>query len=364
MIAKVFRCSVAIALAACGPYASSPEPAPGPSQPDVPAAPADGTSPESPASTPESPPGPSSAPTTSPKLEIVLTGHPIQAFAIGDTHVLTLETDVQTRLVATEKAAPHAVNVLLEEDVIDGVRFESVGASRGRVFVADTYGALKSLKSDGTDVKDEYVPGSSTRILSAPQTLWLAELPQFLGDILQFHWFGAPPAQVTPTNALLNPTGSVGDVAVDDEALVYATRGASTTLRHWAPAATGARAGHRLLATLPEEAVAIGLDPSRAFVHLPVAKEIRAIDRTTGTSTTVLAAASFDTPPILRSNGTSLYMLTDTALRRCTIASCASTMTVLTSGLQYSRGLVVDGTYAWIVMTAKGKTGVIARVPR
>jgi hypothetical protein len=39
-------------------------------------------------------------------------------------------------------------------------------------------------------------------------------------------------------------------------------------------------------------------------------------------------------------------------------------MTVLTSGLQYSRGLVVDGTYAWIVMTTKGKTGVIARVPK
>ena len=105
---------------------------------------------------------------TSPKLEIVLTGRPIQAFAIGEAHVLTLETDVQTRLVATEKAAPHAVKVLLEEDVIDGVRFESVGASRGRVFVANTYGALKSLKADGTDAKDEYVPGSSTRFLSSP----------------------------------------------------------------------------------------------------------------------------------------------------------------------------------------------------
>jgi len=363
MIARVFRCSVAIALAACGPYASSPDPVPAPSPV---AAPGDTpASPDSPApSTPETPPGPSSSPTTSPKLEIVLTGRPIQAFAIGDAHVLTLETDVQTRLVVTEKASPHAVNVLLEEDVIDGVRFESVGASRGRVFVADTYGALKSLKGDGTDVKAEYVPGASTRILSAPQTLWLAELPQFLGDILQFHWFGAAPAQVTPANALLNPIGSVGDVAVDDEALVYATRGSSTTLRHWAPAATGARAGHRLLATLPEEAAAIGLDPARAFVHLAAAKEIRAIDRTTGASTTVLSAASFDTPPILRSNGTSLYMLTDTALRRCTIASCASTMAVLTGGLQYARGLVVDGTHAWIVMTVKGKTGVVARVPK
>jgi hypothetical protein len=296
----------------------------------------------------------------------VLTGRPIQAFAIGDSHVLTLETDVQTRLVATEKASPHAVKVLLEEDVIDGVRFESVGASRGRVFVVDTYGALRSLKSDGTDVKEEYPPGASTRILSAPQTLWLAELPQFLGDILQFHWFGTPPAAVSDANALLNPTGTVGDVAVDDEALVYGTRGSSTTLRSWAPAvAAGApRAGHRLLATLPEEPVAIGLDPSRAFVHLAAAKEIRAIDRTTGASTTVLSGTTFDTPPILRSNGTSLYMLTDTALRRCTIASCASTMTVLTAGLQYSRGLVVDATHAWIVMTTKGKTGVIARVPK
>jgi hypothetical protein len=162
----------------------------------------------------------------------------------------------------------------------------------------------------------------------------------------------------------LNPTGTVGDVAVDDEALVYATRGSLTTLRHWAPAATGARAGHRLLATLPEEARAIGLDATRVFAHLVAAKEIRAIDRTTGASTAVLSSASFDTVPILRSDGTSLYMLTETALRRCTIASCASTMTVLTSGLQYSRGLVVDGTYAWIVMTTKGKTGVIARVPK
>ena len=336
---------MAFALVACGPYASSPEPAPGPAQPDVPAAPADGTSPGSPASAPESPPGPSSAPTTSPKLEIVLTGRPIQAFAIGDTHVLTLETDVQTRLVATEKAAPHAVKVLLEEDVIDGVRFESVGASRGRVFVADTYGALKSLKSDGTDVKEEYVPGSSTRILSAPQTLWLAELPQFLGDILQFHWFGAPPAQVTRRQraARIRPARSATS--------------RSTTRR----SSTRRAARRRRCATglLPRRAPARVIACSRRFPRRPwpsaSTRRVRSCTCRPPRRSARSIARRARAPPcsrqrrstrrrILRSNGTSLYMLTDTALRRCTIASCASTMTVLTSGLQYARGLVVDGT--------------------
>jgi hypothetical protein len=78
----------------------------------------------------------------------------------------------------------------------------------------------------------------------------------------------------------------------------------------------------------------------------------------------VLSAASFDTLPLLRSDGKNLYMLTETALRRCSIASCSSTMTVLTGGLKDARALVVDGTHAWIVMTTKGKTGLVARVPK
>jgi hypothetical protein len=39
-------------------------------------------------------------------------------------------------------------------------------------------------------------------------------------------------------------------------------------------------------------------------------------------------------------------------------------MTVLTGGLKDARALVVDGTHAWIVMTTKGKTGLVARVPK
>jgi hypothetical protein len=295
---------------------------------------------------------------------VVLTGRPIQAFAIGDTHVFTLESDVSTRLVAIEKSAPHAVKVLVEEDILDGVRFEAVGFARGRAFVTDTYGAMRSMNADGSDVRQEYVPGASTRILSAPQTLWLAELPLFLGDDLVFRWYGAMPTQVTAANAQLVPTGSVGDVAVDDEALVYATRGSATTLRHWAPAAAGARAGHRLLATLPEEGRAVGLDATRAYVSLTAAKEIRGYDRTTGASTAILANASFDTVPVLRSDGQNLYMLTETALRRCSLASCASTMKVLASGLTAARALVVDQSHAWMVMVPKGKTGAIARVTK
>lgn len=352
---------VAITISACGAYASDPDPTPATSPAPAPtgetapepAAPGLPTSPE---------PGPAVPPSSGPALDVVLSGRPIQAFAIGDAHVFTIETDVQTRLVSIEKAAPHGVKVLIEEDVLDGVRFESVGFARGRVFVADTYGAVKSAKSDGSDVKHEYVPGSPTRLLSAPQTLWLAELPQFLGDELGFHWFGAMPAQVTPANARITPAGTVGDLAVDDEALVYATRGSTTTLRHWAPATASARGGHRLLATLPEEGRGVGIDTQRAYVVLSAAKEIGGYDRTTGASTTVLTSASFDTVPQLRSDGQNLYMLTETALRRCSLAACAGTTKVLAAGLTAARALVVDQTHAWIVMAPKGKTGAIARV--
>lgn len=367
MRALFFRCAVGLlvasvaSVAGCGPYAPSADPpAPAPAAP----APSSDSPGSPPASTPDPPAGSADPSATSAKLEIVLTGRPIQAFAISDSHVLTLETDVRTRLVATEKASPHAVKVVLEEDVIDNVHFEGVGAARGRVFVVDSYGAMKSLKADGTNVIDEAVPGSPTRILSASQTLWLAELPRFLGDVLTFSWYGAKTAPAPASSTRLVPMGGVGDVAVDDEALVYATTGSSKTVRHWAPAASGPRAGDRLLATLPEEARGVGIDATHAFVHLAAAKEIRAIDRTTGSSTTVLAAAAFDTPPLLRSDGKNLYMLTETALRRCAIATCSSTMTALTGGLQYARGLVLDWTHAWIVMTTKGKTGVVARVPK
>lgn len=299
------------------------------------------------------------------KPEIVLSGRPIQAFAIGASHVFTLESDVRTRLVATAKAKPHAVKVVLEEDILDGVRFEGVGAARGRVFVVDSYGAMKSALEDGTDPKSEYVPGLPTRILSsAGQTLWLADLPRFLGDSLTFHWLGADPEQVPFAGRQMEPIGAVGDVAVDDEALVYATRGAETTLRSWAPAATGARAGHRLLATLPEEGRGLGLDAGHAYVVLPSAKEIRRVDRTTGASSAVLSGATFDTVPVLRSDGTNLYLLTEGALRRCAIATCGATMEVLASGLANARALALDATHAWIVMTAKGQPGTIARVPR
>lgn len=370
MNARFPALAMAFVFAACGPYATSADRSePSPSQPvQAPPSdgsePSDGSGPPSAASSPEAPPGSTEPAAPGAQLEIVLTGRPIQAFAIGDAHVLTLETDVQTRLVATDKAPPHAVNVLLEEDVLDGVRLEGVGASRGRVFVVDSYGAMRSLLGDGTDLTPEYVPGAPTRILSAPHTLWLADLPRFLGDVLTFHWYGAPPAQVPTGSAALEPAAAVGDLDVDDDALVYATRGGATTLREWAPAATGPRAGDRLLATLPEEGRGVGIDATRAFVHLVSAKEIRAIHRATGASTLVLGATSFDTPPLLRSDGASLYMLTETALRRCTIGACASTMTVLASGLQYARALVIDPSYAWIVMTTKGKTGTIARVPK
>lgn len=350
-----------LVLGACGAYASDPDPTPVTSPAPVPT---DEPVPEPPApGAPSSPePGPPTPPGAGPALDVVLSGRPIQAFAIGDTHVFTIETDVQTRLVSIEKAAPHAVKVLIEEDVLDGVRFESVGFARGRVFVADTYGAVKSAKSDGTGVQNEYVPGSPTRILSAPQTLWLAELPQYLGEDLAFLWYGATPAQVTPANARITPAGSVGDLAVDDEALVYATRGSTTTLRHWAPATTTARGGHRLLATLPEEGRGVGIDAQRAYVVLSAAKEIRGYDRTTGASTTVLTGATFDTVPQLRSDGQSLYILTETALRRCSLAACSGSMKVLASGLTAARALVVDTTHAWMVMAPKGKTGAIARV--
>jgi hypothetical protein len=361
MVARFFFGFVTAALAACAPYAADPDPSPAPAAP-APAGSSDAPS-DPGAARPSSPePGTTEPPATGPKLDVVVTGRPIQAFAIGDTHVFTLETDVQTRLVAIEKAAPHAVKVLIEEDVINGVRFEGVGFARGRVFVIDGYGAMKSAASDGSGIRDEYVPGASRRILSAPQTLWLADLPRVLGDDLVFHWYGAMPAQVTAANAQMIPVGGVGDVAVDDDALVYATRGSTTTLRHWAPATTGARAGHRLLATLPEEGRGVGIDATRAYVALNAAKEIRGYDRTTGASTTILAGATFDTAPQLRSDGQNLYMLTDTALRRCSLASCASTMKVLASGLTAARALVVDPSHAWIVMAPKGKTGAIARV--
>lgn len=340
-----------------GQAATKPEPPGGPAL-DGPAASPDAPPPGT--TTPDAPPEPN--PSAAP--ETVLSGRPIQAFAIGDTHVFTLESDVQTRLVATAKAPPHAVKVLVEEDILDGVRFEGVGASRGRVFVVDSYGAMRSALPDGTDAKSEYVPGAPTRLLSAPQTLWLADLPRFLGDTLTFHWSGAQASQVPAGSAALVPTGSVGDVAVDDEALVYATRGASPTLRLWAPAATGPRQGHRLLATLPEEGRGVGLDAQRAYVHLPTAKEIRGYDRTTGAATTILSGTSFDALPVLRSDGASLYLLTETALRRCSLASCAATMTVLASGLSSARALVVDATHAWIVLAAKGQPGTIARVPK
>lgn len=360
-------CVVAVLLGACTPAeiaqpprADATEPVDPPSavEPALEAPASPGAS----SSDPSAPLTPSSAPSSS--VEVVLSGRPIQAYAIGDTHVFTLESDVRTRLVATAKAPPHAVKVLLEEDVLDGVKFESVGASRGRVFVVDTYGAMRSALPDGGDVRDEYVPGASTRILSAPQTLWLAELPQFLGDVITFRWFGAQPSQVPAASAQLVPTGAVGDVAVDDDALVYATRGSASTLRSWAPAATGARAGHKLLATLPEEGRAVGLDAQRAYVHLPTAKEIRGYDRATGASTTILSGTTFDMNPMIRSDGTSLYMLTNTTMRRCSLSSCASTLTVVAAGLVNARSLVVDATYAWIVSAAKGQPGAIARVPK
>jgi hypothetical protein len=300
-------------------------------------------------------------PVESADVHVVLQGRPIQAFAIGDTHVFTIETDYQTRLVATAKAAPHEVKVLLEEDVVDGVRLESVGASRGRVFVVDTYGAMRSMKPDGSDVRQEYPEGSATRLLSSPETLWLAEVPQFLGDYFTFYWFGADPAK--PTETRLSPD-SVGDVAVDDDAVVYGTVGTNKSLRIWAPAVAGATKGDRLLGALPEAPADVALDTKRAFVHLPKAKEVRAFDRSTAASTTVLAGTTFDTPPVLRSDGESLYFLTDTALRRCSIASCAKTMTPLVGNLTTARALVVDETYAWIVMVPKDKTGAVVRVPR
>lgn len=351
-----------------GPSVSTPPPAAEvPADPPAKEGEAEGTAPAPSADPPagSDPPTTTTPPTkAAPTLEVVLSGRPIQAFAIGASHVFTLESDVMTRLVATAKAPPHAVDVLVEEDILDGVRFESVGASRGRVFVVDSYGAIRSMLPDGKDAKSEFVPGAATRILAAPQTLWLADLPQFLGDSLVFRWWGANPSQVTAANAQLFPTGSVGDVVVDDDALVYGTRGTSSTLRSWAPAVTGTTGGHRLIATLPSEGGAVALDAQRAYVHLPATKEIRGYDRTTGASTTILAATIFDASPMLRSDGTNLYILTETALRRCSLTSCASTMTVLASGLVAARAVALDATHAWIVMTTKGQPGKIARIAK
>ncbi len=346
-----------MAIAGCTPYATASDPAA--SVPTV--VPTVDAPPSGSVGAPnESMPASSATPATEEpsKLEVVLSGRPIDAFAIGETHVFTLESDVRTRLVATEKAAPHGVKVLLDEDILDGVSFESVATSRGRVFVADTYGAVRSRKPDGTDAVDEFVTG--TRVLSAPQTLWIADPPRFLGDYLTFTWSGAVPAQVAPKDARLFPDVAVGAVAVDDQALIYATRTGSAALRHWAPAVDG----DRLLAELPEEGRGLGIDESRVYVYLVTAKEVRSYDRATGAPATVLSGAAFDTPPQLGSDGQNLYFLTETALRRCSIASCGSSLKVVASNLLAAHALVVDRTYVWMVMTPRGKTGIVARLPK
>jgi hypothetical protein len=302
-----------------------------------------------------------------PALEVVLSGRRFHAFAIGASKIFTLESDVRTRLVSIDKSPPHAIEILIEEDILDGVRFEGVGAARGRVYVVDSYGAMRSALEDGTDLRNEDAPGSSTRILSSPssQTLWLADLPRFLGDRLTFHWWGLRPEDVPWSERQLVPSGTVGDVVVDDEALVYTTRGSVKSLRHWAPAATGATKGDRLLASLPETPGGVALDAVRAYVHLPATREVRGYDRATGDSTTVvLAGTEFDAAPQLRSDGHSMYFLTPTALRRCELSRCAGTMTLLATNLTSARALVLDGAYAWIVTAPQGAPGIIARVSK
>lgn len=301
-----------------------------------------------------------------PSLEVVFSGRRFHAFAIGASKIFTLESDVRTRLVSIDKSPPHAIDVLIEEDILDGVRFEGVGAARGRVYVVDSYGAMRSALEDGTDSRSEYVPGASTRILSSPssQTLWLADLPRFLGDGLTFHWWGPKPEVVPWSERQLVPSGTVGDVVADDEALVYTTRGSVKSLRHWAPAATDAMKGDRLLASLPETPGGVALDATRAYVHLPESREVRGYDRATGESTTVLAGTDFDAAPQLRSDGRSMYFLTPTALRRCELSRCAGTMTLLATDLTSARALVLDGAYAWIVTAPQGAPGIIARVSK
>jgi hypothetical protein len=265
---------LAMVLTACGPASLPDAPTePAPADPASAPAPADAVDEGGVSATPDPGAEPEETPSDPqpPKLEIVLAGQPIQAYALGETHLFTLESDVRTRLVATEKAPPHAVKVILEEDILDGVRFEGVGAARGRVFVSDSYGATRSLLPNGTGEQREYVPGAPTRILSSPKTLWFADLPRFLGDILTFQWLGANPEEVPYASRNLVPTGAVGDVAVDDVALVYGTRGAAPTLRQWMPAGSGAQKGHHLLANLSEEARAIALDSDRVYAHLPTA---------------------------------------------------------------------------------------------
>ncbi|AKU93871.1 hypothetical protein AKJ09_00535 [Labilithrix luteola] len=362
-----FVTSSILACVACGAYPSSPSPSSSPRA----AAPSEGednreASDEPSTDVPGDLPGPDAEvppPGGDADLHVVLQGRPIQAFAIGPTHVFTLESDYQTRLVATAKAPPHDVKVLVEEDIVDGVRFESVGASRGRAFVVDTYGAVRSMKADGSDAREEPIVGSYTRLLSAPQTLWLAQVPQFVGDYFVFDWYGAQPAQVSDKDSRLSPD-SVGDVVVDDDALVYGTVGTTKSLRHWAPAATGQTKGDRLLATLPETPGCVALDATRAYVHLPVAKEVRGYDRVTGSATTILSGTAFESAPLLRSDGQSLYFLTESTLRKCSLTNCAATLTPIATNLEAARALVVDETYAWIVMVPKGKTGAIVRVSK
>lgn len=285
--------------------------------------------------------------------------------SMGDGElVVTERANGRDKVLVFDAKDPTAPTAVYDQpNDVTSKRVTSAAAARGYVWFTTLDGTLHRVKRDGTNPTDVALPPSEI-LARSPKALWLAS-PEVLSGAPTLRWLGDSPLAQTP-EATLNLSQPVMFVSASDAELVFSSRTSSGqwTLARWRPFGAEPLANFATFDGYPSW---VAFDAERVLVYHEDEGRIVAWSRLAPQPTPTTILVDVPAPVAIASDGEHLVLRSQSWIRTCTIASCASTMKDLPTPNPFARAryLALDERWAYF-FTSKSGSGpmTLVRAPR